>query len=193
MHIQESLMTPALTSTSTNTKPRQLNTTQAPTTSTEPKPKPICGNCGGVHLTKNCFQAGGAMEGKCDKVLASRAPRAHVTVADIRDTGTVPDANDDDYEVTDLTSTNLAVMSTTRPVSAELITYSLYAMSTITESPIPSPTTITSAYLVSSKITQNSVLDSACTQHIICDRNLFWSYDPAGAKSFTLHPLGYSI
>jgi hypothetical protein len=27
------------------------------------------------------------------------------------------------------------------------------------------------------------VLDSACTQHIIRDRNLFWSYDPAGARS----------
>jgi len=33
------------------------------------------------------------------------------------------------------------------------------------------------------KITQNSVLDSACTQHIIRNRALFWFYDPAGAKS----------
>ena len=28
------------------------------------KSKPVCGNCGGVHPTKDCFQTGGAMEGK---------------------------------------------------------------------------------------------------------------------------------
>ena len=48
---------------------------------------------------------------------------------------------------------------------------------------ITDPIPITPAYLVSSKITQNSVLDSACTQHIIHDRSLFWSYNPAGTKS----------
>jgi hypothetical protein len=170
----------------TDAKPRQSNPPQPSATTTELKTKPTCGNCGGVHLTKNCFQAGGAMEGKRDEVLASRPPRssqAHVAVAEIGDTGTVPGADDDDYEVTDLTSIKLAAMSITRPISAESIAYSSYAMSTITKSPIPNSNVITPAYLVSSKITQNSVLDSACTQHIIRDRSLFWSYDPAGAKS----------
>jgi len=167
----------------TDTKSRQPNPPQASTTSTEPKVKPTCGNCG---LTKNCFQAGGAMEGKRDEVLTSRAPRssqAHVAVTDTGDTGTVPEADDDDYEVTDLTSIKLAAMSITRPISAESIAYSLYAMSMITKSSIPDSNIITPAYLISSKITHNSVLDSACTQHIIRDRSLFWSYDPAGAKS----------
>ena len=58
----------------TNAKPRQSNPPQPSATTTEPKTKPTCGNCGGVHLTKNCFQAGGAMEGKRDEVLASRPP-----------------------------------------------------------------------------------------------------------------------
>ena len=74
----------------TDAKPRQPNITQTPTVPAEPKPKPTCGNCGGVHLMKNCFQPGGAMEGKRDEVLASRAPRssqAHVAVADVGDTG----------------------------------------------------------------------------------------------------------
>ena len=73
-------------------------------------------------------------------------------------------------------------MSITRLISAKSITYSSYAMSTITKSSIPNSNVITPTYLVSSKITQNSVLDSACTQHIIHDRSLFRSYDPAGTK-----------
>ena len=80
----------------TDTKPRQSNPPQPSATTTELKTKPTCGNCGGVHLTKNCFQAGGAMEGKRNEVLASRPPRssqAHVAVADIGDTGTVPGAD----------------------------------------------------------------------------------------------------
>jgi len=126
------------------------------------------------------------MEGKRDEVLASRAPRssqAHVVVADVGETGPVPDADNDDFEVTDLTSTKLAAMSITRLISTESIAYSSYIMLTITKSSDLCSTLITPAYLVSSKITQNSVLDSACTQHIIHDRSLFWSYDPAGAKS----------
>ena len=126
------------------------------------------------------------MEGKWDEVLASRAPRpsqAHVVVADVGDTGPGPDADSDDFEVTDFTNINLVAMSITRPLSAKSINYSSYAMSAISEPTNPQSTLITPAYLILSKITQNSVLDSACTQHIIRDRSLFWSYDPAGAKS----------
>jgi len=126
------------------------------------------------------------MEGKCNEVLASRAPRssqAHVMVADVGETGPVPDADNNDFEVMDLTSTKLAAMSITRPISTESITYSSYVMSTITKSSDLRSTLITPAYLISLKITQNLVLDPTCTQHIICDRSLFWSYDPAGAKS----------
>ena len=150
----------------TNAKPCQSNPPQPSATTTELKTKLTCGNCGGVHLMKNCFQAGGAMEGKCDEVLASRLPRSsqvHIAVMDIGDMGTVLGADDDDYEVMDLMSINLAAMSITRPISAESITYSLYAMSTITKSSIPNSNVITPAYLVSLKITQNSVLNSACT------------------------------
>ena len=43
----------------TDAKPHQSNPPQPSATTTEPKTKPTCGNCGGVHLTKNCFQAGG--------------------------------------------------------------------------------------------------------------------------------------
>jgi len=46
-----------------DTKPRQPNLSPTISPPVERKPKPICGNCGGVHLTKDCFQAGGAMEG----------------------------------------------------------------------------------------------------------------------------------
>jgi len=170
----------------TDTKAHQPNPPSTMTASTEQKTKPVCGNCGGVHLTKNCFQAGGAMEGKRDEVLASRALRpsqAHVAVADVGDTGPGPDADSNYFEVTDLTSINLVAMSITRPLSAESINYSSYAMSMISEPTKPHSALITPAYLISSKITQNSILDSACTQHIIRNRSLFWSYDPTGAKS----------
>lgn len=60
-----------------DTEPCQLNITQTPTTPMELKLKPTCSNCGGVHLTKNCFQAGGVMEGKHDEVLASRHQDLH--------------------------------------------------------------------------------------------------------------------
>jgi hypothetical protein len=76
------------------------------------------------------------MEGKRDEVLASRAPRppqAHVAVADVGDTGPGPDADSNDFEVMDLTNINLVAMSITRPLSAESIDYSSYAMSTISE------------------------------------------------------------
>ena len=99
----------------------------------------------------------------------------------IGDTG--PGMDNNDFEITDLTSTNLAAMCITRPLSAESISYSSYAMSTIVKPHHSESTLITPAYLTSLNITQNSVLDSACTQHIICDKSLFWSYDPAGAKS----------
>ena len=73
----------------------QPNPPQATAAPAEQKTKPVCGNCGGVHLMKNCFQAGDAMEGKQDEVLTSRTPRfsqVHIAVADVGETGTVPDA-----------------------------------------------------------------------------------------------------
>jgi hypothetical protein len=168
----------------TDAKPRLPNLPSTVPPPIEQKPKPVCGNCGGVHLTKNCFQAGGAMEGKRDEVLAAKAlrvPQAHAAVAEITDTS--PDLDNNDFEITDLTSTKLAAMCITRPLSAESISYSSYAMSTIIRPSDFESTLITPAYLVSSKIMHNSVLDSACTQHIIRNKSLFWSYDPAGAKS----------
>ena len=42
----------------TDTKTHQPNPPTTTVASTEQKAKPICGNCGGVHLMKNCFQAG---------------------------------------------------------------------------------------------------------------------------------------
>ena len=169
----------------TNMKPRQPNQSSATSLPVDQKSsKPVCGNCGGVHLTKNCFQAGGAMEGKHDEVLAMKSlktPQAHVAVADDVYTGSGMDNNE--FEITDLTTTRLAAMCITRPISAESISYSSYAMSTIIKPSNSESTLITPAFLTSSNITQNSVLDLACTQHIIRDRNLFWTYDPTGAKS----------
>lgn len=80
-------------------------------------------------------------------------------------------------------NTNLAALSITRPISAESIAFSSYALSAIPEPIDLKSPKITSAYLVNSRITHNSVLDSACMQHIIRDRRLFWSYNSAGAKA----------
>ena len=102
---------------------------------------------------------------------------------DVGDTGPGLDVDSDNFEITDLMSVKLAALSITRLISAESITYSSYAMSMISEPITSSSTLITPTYLLSSKITQNSMLNSACTQHIIQDRNLFWLYDPTGARS----------
>ena len=157
MHVLGSLISQCLCLCHTNTKAHQPSPPTTMAASTEQKMKPICRNCGGVHLMKNCFQAGDAMEGKWDEVLALRAPRpsqAHVVVADVGDTGPRPNADSNDFKVMDLTSINLVAMSTTRPLSAELINYSLYAMSMIsnpTIGPIYVCTTCFSAHSLESQ------------------------------------------
>ena len=70
-------------------------------------------------------------------MLALRAlhpSQAHVAVADDGDTGPGPDADSDDFEISDLMSINLGALSITRPISAKSIAYSSYAMSMILSS-----------------------------------------------------------
>ena len=152
--------------------PSPITATKPSTTVTAPQTntKVICGNCGRPHATDKCFQAGGAMEGKRDEVLANaRSARPQAYLADV-DEGIEPEEE-------------------IKPVDENVLTGEYAAMS-ISENKIPLSTCALSSIstplediplaLASLSQTFNSALDSACTNHIIRDRNLFHRYDSDG-------------
>ena len=145
-------------------KPTNATSTQSTNTAIK------CGNCGRPHATDKCFQPGGAMEGKRDEVLASRPGRPQAHLADI-DEAMEPDEEikpDDENVLTN----EFAAMSISHTNVIDLSSYALSAVSSTFEDIPVALATIAQSF--------NSALDSACTNHIIRDRNLFHRYDPDG-------------
>src|ERR1700678_4055587 len=132
-----------------------------------------CSNCGrDGHGGDTCFQPGGAMEGRRDGYLANRSTRPIAHIAEIEESQ--PDGEEGTAITEDITlNTEFASLSIKSAID---IFFSSYAMSAISE---VSPTRLLALSLVSREY--NSALDSACTNHIFCDRNVFHSYDVGGA------------
>jgi hypothetical protein len=140
-----------------------------------------CGNYGRRHPTDKCFQPGGAMEGKRDKVLANKLTQPQAHLAEI-DEGVEPEEetkSDDD----NVLMSKFATMSFGQ--SNDII-LSTYVLSSIV-------TTLDDIPLAFASLSQrfNSVLDSACTSHIIHDRQLFHTYDPDGSVAVKTANCGF--
>jgi Reverse transcriptase (RNA-dependent DNA polymerase) len=166
------LLNPSLRSlshTSSTSSPSTLNKTSTTTPTQIANPTVNCGNCGRRHPTDKCFQPGGVMEGKKEEVLASRPVRAQAYLAEI-DEGVEPEEVKTDDE--NLLTNEFAAMSISQPNDINLSTY---ALSSVTDAFEDIPLA-----LASLSQTFNSALDSACTNHIIRDRNLFHRYDTGG-------------
>ena len=158
---------PAVASTSTSPITPQNTRTSRSTTALH------CGNCGrDGHTDHTCFQAGGAMEGRREEYLASRLPKPIAHIAEVEENQGEVDENSVTVEENAL-NIEFAAMSLATPND---IHFSTYALSSISESPSDHP------FALSSILQEyNTALDSACTNHIFRDRDLFHTYNVSGA------------
>jgi hypothetical protein len=126
-----------------------------------------CGNCGRPgHTDLTCFQPGGAMEGRREEYLASKVSRPVAHIAEIE--GLVEVDESTGVSTEDAFINEFAAMSLNIPNE---IHFSTYVMSSIAEI-LPEH----SLALGSFSRSFNSALDSACTNHIFRDRNIFHTY-----------------
>ena len=133
-----------------------------------------CSNCGRESHTEDmCFQPGGAMEGRREEYLASRAPKV-THIAEVEENHVDNDESTTTTEDNTIT-TEFAAMSLT---TSNEIAFSTYAFSSISDVLHNEPIAF---HALSTDY--NSALDSACTNHIFHDRRLFHTYDVAGAVS----------
>src|SRR5271168_3334633 len=158
-------------------QPTQPSTPTATSTLSIPTPGTsttlCCLNCGRTgHGGPTCFQPGGAMEGCREEYLASRVPRPVAHIAEVEENQ--PDVEEIMTVVEDNSLSNeFAALSFT---NSNDITFSSYALSSIAEIP-----EIQTLALSSLSQEYNSVLDSACTNHIFRDSNVFHTYNTDGA------------
>ena len=128
----------------------------------------LCGNCGRTgHTDPTCFQPGGAMEGRREEYLASRAPRPIAHIAEIEENSA--DVDEGTVIVEDALSNEFAALSLGTPNE---IHFSSYVFSSVSE-------TLPDHIFAMSSISEafNSALDSACTNHIFRDRDVFHTYN----------------
>ena len=167
---------PAPPAPSTQSTPTTLAVTSPADTQNSRSGRPasslLCGNCGRTgHTDPTCFQPGGAMEGRRDEYLASRAPKPIAHIAEVEENPI--DVDEGTIIIEDATLNNeFAAMSLG---TSNEIHFSTYAFSSISEN-------IPDLYAMSSiSHTYNSALDSACTNHIFRDRDFFHTYNVADA------------
>jgi hypothetical protein len=131
-----------------------------------------CSNCGRLgHTGKTCFQVGGGMEGKREEYLANRPPKP---VAHLTDVEEIPETEADTKPIEEIVlNDEFAAMSL--HLSND-IAFSTYSSS-------PTSSILSDGPIALSSISKefNSALDSACTNHIIRNREFFHTYDTAGA------------
>ena len=155
---------------SSTSSPLTPNKTAAPASTPSATATVICGNCGRPHATDKCFQPGGAMEGKRAEVLSSRPLRPQAHLAGI-DEEMEPEEENKTDDLNVLTNEFVA-MSVSQNNKIPFSSYALSSVATTSKDIPMALATISRSF--------NSALDSACTNHIIRDRNLFHRYDPDG-------------
>ena len=134
----------------------------------------LCLNCHRIgHTDDTCFQPGGAMEGRREEYLASRVPKPIAHIAEVKETQTEVEDNTTFNADEDTLNNEFAAMSLGVPNN---IQFSTYVLSSFSEIQLDQPFSLSS---VSQGF--NSALDSACTNHIFRDRNLFHTYNVDGA------------
>ena len=133
----------------------------------------LCSNCGRPgHTGPTCFQPGGGMEGRREEYLASKVPKPIAHIAEVEETQAELEEGTVIVEEHTL-NTEFAAMLLDIPND---IHFSTYAFSSIFETPLDQP-------LALSSVSQNfnSALNSACTNHIFRDHDLFHTYSAEGA------------
>ena len=141
-----------------------------------------CSNCScDGHMDLTCFQPGGTMEGRRDEYLATRIPKPIAHITEVEESQLDSEEGIIVEETTLTTEFAAMSLSTTNDIS-----FSTYALSSFTE-------IMTEQSLALSSISQayNSALDSACTNHIFHDHNLFHMYDVAGTMSVKTANCGF--
>ena len=181
--LQSQQSVPATTTPTTTVVPMPVSNPQGTRTDRQTTTL-ICSNCGRPgHNVPTCFQPGGGMEGRREEYLASRPPRPIAHIAEIEDNAV--DAEEDTVVVEENALNNeFAAMSLNVTNEIEFSTYVLASFSEISNDPL-ALNTITQAY--------NSALDSACTNHIFRDRELFHTYNVAGAVPVKTANCGFLV
>ena len=155
-----------------------------------------CSNCGlKGHTDSTCFQPGGKMEGRREEYLASRPmkPQAHLTSAeDVQKAEAIVDTTEEPVLTQEFAAMSLNLTNDTD--------FDSYPLSTSVSSPhkdsLVEPiilATIPLEPIVLAALPDqfNTALDSACTNHIIQDWNLFQSYNVSGAVPVKMANCGF--
>ena len=173
--------------TTTSTLSTTVSTTAVPstpnvvtsTTSRPPRSANYCSNCRRTgHTIENCWQPGGGQESSVDHTKTAQAHVANVEIDDNPDGGGTIETPETDE---DTTSIPFAAFVTTPTAAVNNDIYldwydvgatSTYAFSSLSEL-LPFESPVSCASIAGSF---NTILDSGCTNHIIRDRALFWTY-----------------
>ena len=167
-HINSS--TSNITTDPSTTAPQATRPTQA---SNQTSTTLLCSNCHRPgHTDRTCFQPGGGMEGRRDEYMANRVPKPIAHVAEVEEHQTEVEEDNNVVEE-DALNNEFAAMSLG---TKNEIHFSTYAFSSFFEN-------TTEQHFAFSSISKgyNSALDSACTNHIFRDRNIFHTYNTDGA------------
>jgi hypothetical protein len=112
------------------------------------------------------------MEGRREEYLASRVPRPIVHIAEIEENQTDVEENVPIVEDNPL-SIEFTALSLTTTNDIHFFTYAMSGITEIPEIQVFALSSLSQSY--------NSVLDSACTNHIFRDRTVFHTYNADGA------------
>ena len=112
------------------------------------------------------------MEGRREEYLANRVPKPIAHIAEIEENQ--PDAEENTCNTDENTLNNeFAAMSLDVPNDIQFSTYVFSSFSENSADPLLALSSISQGY--------NAALDSACTNHIFRDRNVFHTYNVNGA------------
>ena len=177
--------TPSSNNRTTNSSTSNQATAN-PATSAGAASTSTCDNCGGLHPTSDCFQKGGAMEGRRDEVLAARRSARRSAHANLALSKPTTASKKKDSVSTSATTSNLVPPDKPSPTpkvdapSLSLVAMSVAPVNEITFDSYAMPVheffdELTNAYMAFPP-QLDTILDSGCTSHIFRDRSLFWNY-----------------
>ena len=130
-----------------------------------------CSNCNRLgHTDDTCFQLGGKMEGRREEYLANRGTKVQAHLTNTEDTPQTEITIDPSDEL--VLTQEFAAMSLNTMNDIDFASYS--SLQSVTSTLEGNSTPVAFASLHEQF---NMALDSACTNHIIRDQNLFQTYD----------------
>ena len=176
----------------TTTLPTTLDKSAKPSTnfpSATSGSSKVCTNCGLTgHLASTCFKPGGGMAGQRDEFKRNRNQVVAMLIASLDEAYDMADVDSPDIPLSPtppLPPDDISIVSPVSPILSpqnDNVRRDWYAMR---DSPEPNVFSASSEFdhkaFLSLRDRFNTCLDSGCTDHIIRDRQLFETYDTAGA------------